>query len=71
MRSNVADAACAPPALVNHEPTLDDNIFFTESMSPSIMIHRWMKGALNVPDKKRPHPPRMANRRDKFKDRGL
>jgi hypothetical protein len=29
-----------------------------------IVTRRWMKGALNAPDKKRPHPPHAANQRD-------
>jgi hypothetical protein len=28
------------------------------------VIYRWMEGALNAPDGKRPHPPRATNRRD-------
>jgi hypothetical protein len=41
------------------------NIFFTDNMNLAIMSNRWMKGAINAPDKKRPHPPHAANERDK------
>ena len=36
-----------------------------------MMIHRWMKGALNAPDGKRPHSPRMGKTEGKHQKAGV
>jgi hypothetical protein len=35
------------------------------------MSNRWMKGVLNAPDEKRPHPPCAANERDQAQRQAL
>ena len=49
--------------LVNHgslSEKLSVAISLQKSLTTVIMTHRWMKGAQDAPDGKRPHPPRMG-----------